>query len=58
MIAEKMAGYTMGTSEAPHSPISLADFELKTVVFGEEDVRYLRMSKDILRDQTDAVLDV
>jgi hypothetical protein len=34
MIAEKMAGYTMGTSEAPHSPISLADFDLlkKTVL--------------------------
>jgi hypothetical protein len=51
-------GYAFGTS--PRSPVSVTDFELmkKTVLFGEEDVRYLRMSHEILKDQVEAVLDV
>ena len=53
-------GYTYGTSVVASSPVALADFELmkKTVLFGEEDVEYLRMSNDILSDQIDAILDV
>lgn len=41
-----------------HSPVSLKDLELlkKTVLFSEEDAKYLRMSHDVLKDQTDAVL--
>lgn len=30
----------------------------KTMLFSDEDVRYLRMSKAILADQTEAVLEV
>ena len=53
-------GYTHGSAAVPKSPISLAEFELmkKTALFGDDDVRYLRMSHDILEDQTDAILDV
>ncbi len=53
-------GYTYGTTSVGSSPVTLADFELikKTVLFGEEDVRYLRLSSEVLRDQTDAILDV
>lgn len=42
------------------SPVSVADFDLmkKSALFGDEDVRYLRMSHDVLKDQTDAILDV
>jgi len=42
------------------SPITLQEFELmkKSVLFDEADVKYLRRSLDILRDQVDAVLDV
>jgi hypothetical protein len=42
------------------SPISAEEFELlkKTVLFTEEDERYLRLSGEVLRDQVDAILDV
>lgn len=44
----------------PQSPLSLEQFELmkKTALFGEEDVKYLRMSRDVLADQVEAILDV
>lgn len=53
-------GYTYGTSAVARSPVSLADFETmkKSVLFGDDDVRWLRMSYEILKDQTEAVLDV
>ncbi len=53
-------GYTLGTSVVPRSPISTQEFELmkKSVLFGEEDVKYLRMSLDVVKDQVEAILDV
>ena len=38
-------GYTHGTSAVARSPVSLEDFEQmkSTVLFGDEDVRYLRI---------------
>lgn len=53
-------GYTLGTAAVPHAPLTLEDFELmkKTALFGDDDVRYLRMSKDVLEDQVEDVLDV
>lgn len=53
-------GYTYGTSAAARSPVTLADFALmkKSVLFGDEDVKYLRLSYDVLKDQIDAILDV
>jgi hypothetical protein len=55
-----IAGYTMGSREVPQSPVSLQDFDLlkKTVLFTDEDVRYLRLSQEVLKDQVDAILDV
>jgi hypothetical protein len=55
-----ISGYTYGQAGLPASPISLQDLELlkTTLLFGEEDARYLRMSEEVLKDQTDAVLDV
>lgn len=52
-------GYTHGAA-LPASPLSHQDFALLkgAVLFGDEDVRYLRMSEAVLRDQTEAVLDV
>lgn len=51
-------GYAHG-AVAP-SPVTLADFTLmqKSALFGEDDVKYLRLSHDVLADQTDAILDV
>lgn len=53
-------GYTYGTNAVPRSPVMLADFELmkKSVLFGDEDVKYLRLSHDIVKDQVEAILDV
>ncbi|OGB10245.1 MAG: protogloblin ApPgb [Burkholderiales bacterium RIFCSPHIGHO2_12_FULL_61_11] len=53
-------GYTYGTNAMMRSPVTLADFELmkKSVLFGDEDVKYLRLSRDIVKDQVEAILDV
>jgi hypothetical protein len=52
-------GYSYG-QKLPPSPVTLQEFELlkETVLFGDEDVRWLRLSHDVLRDQTEQVLDV
>ncbi|MGQ0696466.1 MAG: protoglobin domain-containing protein [Nitrospiraceae bacterium] len=53
-------GYTYGTSAVTRSPVTLADFALmkKSALFGEEDVKYLRLSHDVVKDQVEAILDV
>ncbi|MGH8728882.1 MAG: protoglobin domain-containing protein [Burkholderiales bacterium] len=55
-----IAGYTYGNRYVPHSPLSLEELDLlkKTVLLADEDIKYLRMSHEILKDQTSAVLDV
>jgi Protoglobin len=60
MAAPKIAGYDPGAPGMARSPITLKDFELlkKSVLFGDDDVKALRMSLEVLRDQTDAILDV
>ena len=51
-------GYAFGTAAVPRSPVSLAEFELMkaTALFGDDDVRYLRMSRSVLEDQLDDLL--
>ena len=58
MTLPDIKGYTYG--EASTSPVSMKDVDaLKaTVLFGPEDELYLRMASHVLRDQTDAVLDL
>lgn len=53
-------GYTYGSTELKKSPISMDDFtKLKqATLFSDDDVRYLKMSLDILKDQTEQILDV
>ena len=53
-------GYTSGTAEVPRSPLTLADFERMkaSVLFSDEDVKYLRLSHDVVKDQVEAILDV
>ena len=53
-------GYTYGSASLAKSPVSLDDFaNLKqATLFGDDDVRYLKMSHDILKDQTEQILDV
>jgi hypothetical protein len=58
--ASNIPGYELGAPTLPHSPVSMEEFELlkKSVLFTEDDVKALRMSQDVLRDQTEAILDV
>jgi len=58
--ASAIPGYAMGHKSLAPAPYSLKDLESlkKTLLFSDEDIRYLRMSKAILADQTDAILDV
>ena len=55
-----IAGYSYGTPDVASSPVSVEDLDLlkRSVLFGEEDERYLRMAGDVLRDQVEEVLDV
>lgn len=58
--APAIPGYTMGQKSLAKAPYTLADLESlkKSLLFTDEDIRYLRMSKAILADQTEAILDV
>ena len=53
-------GYTYGSKKLQRSPVTLDDLEkLKaTVLFGDDDVRALRMSRAVLEPQVDEILDV
>jgi len=57
---EKIHGYTYGTDAVKRSPVTLEDFNLmkKSVLFDDEDLKYLRMSHEILKDQVEEILDV
>jgi len=56
----EIPGYTYNTNALALSPVTLADFDLmkKSVLFSDEDVRYLRLSHDVVTDQVEAILDV
>src|SRR4030066_2347235 len=60
MATTNIPGYTYGSAELKKSPVSIDDFaKLKqATLFGDDDVRYLKMSHDILKDQTEQILDV
>ena len=53
-------GYTYGTAAVGQSPLSMEDLELlkQTVLFTEEDEKYLRVAGEVLQDQIEAVLDL
>jgi len=53
-------GYAYGQKSLASAPYTLQDLDSlkKAMLFSDEDVRYLRMSKAILADQTEAILDV
>jgi len=58
--ASAIPGYAHGQKTLAHAPYTLQDLESlkRAMLFTDEDIRYLRMSKAILADQTDAILDV
>ncbi len=51
-------GYTYGTAAVARSPVSLADFEemKKSVLLGDEDLRYLRMSNEVVKAPVEPIL--
>ncbi len=57
---ENIQGYTYGDPTLERSPISEAELGLlkKTLMWSPDDDRYLQMAGDVLRDQTDAILDL
>ncbi|OYQ46488.1 protogloblin ApPgb [Flavobacterium cyanobacteriorum] len=57
-MSEQIKGYSYG--QVGQSPVSIADLELlkKTVLFTEEDEKYLHLAGDVLKDQTAQVLDL
>jgi hypothetical protein len=57
---QAIPGYAMGQQSLAKAPFTLADLASlkRTLLFTDEDSRYLRMSKSILADQTEAILDV
>ncbi len=59
-IAKTPPGYTYGTHQVAQSPFSLNDLKLlqQSLLFGEDDIKYLKMSHDILKDQTNDILNV
>lgn len=60
MTTATISGYSYGAPALPASPISLAELDLlkQTVLWTDDDERYLRMAGDVLQDQVEAVLDV
>lgn len=53
-------GYTYGSSVVARSPLSLDELDLlkQSVLFTDEDVRYLRLAGTVLADQVDNILDL
>lgn len=53
-------GYAYGSKVLERSPVTLDEFERmeRIALFGDDDVLYLRLSHDVLKDQVDDVLGV
>ena len=60
MSNKSIAGYTYGKETVSRSPVSMEDLELlkKSVLFTEEDEKYLRMAGEVLADQVEEILDL
>jgi hypothetical protein len=50
----QIPGYTYGSEAVAQSPLSIADLELlkQTVLFTEEDERYLRLAGEVLHSNS------
>jgi hypothetical protein len=56
----RIAGYSYGTAHVARSPVTMDELTSiqASLLFGTEDVEYLRMSYDVLAPHVDAILDV
>ncbi len=59
-VQTSIPGYTYGAPTVAPSPVSMEEFDLlkQTVLFSDEDVKYLRMAGEVLADQVEEVLDL
>lgn len=59
-MSESIPGYRLGDPTLAKSPVTLEEFELlkKTVLFGDDDVVWLRKAGEVLVPQIDEILDV
>ena len=59
-VTNTIPGYTHGTGAVSRSPVTLGDLDLmkKSVLFGDDDVKPLRLSHGVLKDQVEPILDV
>ena len=57
---ETIKGYDYGKATLEQSPISMQDLALlkKTLLWSDDDDRYLKMAGEVLKDQTNDVLDL
>ena len=60
MEATSIPGYRFGSAELEPSPVGAYDVELlkATLLWGQDDDRYLRMAGEVLADQVDDVLEL
>jgi hypothetical protein len=60
MTTTAIPGYAYASHSVARSPVTLAEFELmkKSALFGDDDVKFLRMSYDIVAPQVEQILDV
>jgi hypothetical protein len=60
MEERSIAGYTFGTPEVARSPVSGEDVDLlkATLLWSDDDDRYLEMAGEVLADQVDDVLEL
>jgi hypothetical protein len=60
METHAIPGYTFGTPEVARSPVTGEDVELlkATLLWSDDDDRYLRMAGEVLADQVDDVLEL
>ncbi|GAB5497565.1 MAG: protoglobin domain-containing protein [Phycisphaerales bacterium] len=56
----EIPGYTLGASHVPAAPITLGELGLiqQSLLMGEEDVKYLRMSRDVLEPHVEELVGV
>ena len=59
-VTSQLVGYRYGAPDLPRSPLSDEEFEQlkQTVLWTDEDERYLRMAGEVLDDQVEEVLDL
>lgn len=59
-MSKQIPGYAYGTKEVATAPVTDEDFNLlkTTVLMTDEDVKYLRLAGEVLKDQVDDVLNL